>query len=235
MNRIFPVAVCLLVGGALLVGVSASLPSGSAAAQSPTQTATLTEAQADQAAVLKSQYHQLKAELYGLNAVFDKAAGYRNTYVAFLTSEQFHGRNTKTLEDSLSNFDSYIHLAREAQQNGIIALDETKGFDSSGNVVDIALVSGEIHSALGFDSTAHFYLNLAVFELHSALNLYHQVSGVEVPDIPKLRLPPFTFSTPTPAATSVSPTTTPSPTTPTAAAPTATPAATSVPSPTATP
>lgn len=151
-------------------------------------------ARARLASRLRAEYPQIRSELFGLRFIFDQVAGYRRAYVAFQTSEQFHGRDTKILDSSLTNFDSFVSLTTTARKNGIEALDGTTGFDSNGNVIDVFTVGDEIQKAVGFDSTARGNLVRAVFEIHSALNLYHQVWGATVPDIPKLRLAPFTFT-----------------------------------------
>ncbi len=178
----------LICAATLLFTILAVQPVVSVSADGPT----FTPKQQRLANRLNTQYKKLRGDMYGLNDLYSKAAGYRQAYLSFLYAEQYHKHNTAMLESNLKLFDSYITQGLNAQKKGHVDLGYPNGFDASGkNVVNINVVSNEIQAALPDYLTSRNYASRAIYVLHSALNLYHQRTGLDVPNIPKYRLPPY--------------------------------------------
>jgi hypothetical protein len=153
---------------------------------------TFTPKQQRQADRLSAQYEKLRSDMYGLQDLYATAGSYRQMYVNFLNSEQSNKHDTTMLESNLKLFDSYITQGWNAQKKGMVDLGYPNGLDASGkNVVNIYTVSNEIQPALSDYLTSRNYAASAIYVLHSALNLYHQRTGLGVPDIPKYRLPAY--------------------------------------------
>ncbi|HEY3343788.1 MAG TPA: hypothetical protein VGJ97_02605 [Anaerolineaceae bacterium] len=139
------------------------------------------------------KYSQLRADLYGLDATISDAAGFRMTFANFVYTERLSNHNTQLLDGATDNFDSFIDLASKARQAGIEVISSDPGLDSQGNLADGAVYDTAMQQGANADWTARSYLNQAMGVLHSSLNLYHQVWGYSIPDIPKWNLLPFNF------------------------------------------
>lgn len=155
-------------------------------------TTTFTPKQQARADRLNTQYQRLRGDTYGLRFLFLKATAYRRSYLTFLYGEQFHKRDTTILQNALDNFDTYLQNAEDDQHTSLVDLGYPNGFDASGkNVVNIDTVDSEIHAGLPDFLSSRFEVAKAIFELHSALNLYSQQTGLATPSVPKLRLSPY--------------------------------------------
>ncbi len=196
----------LLCAAALLLTILALLPSAAASANaSPTATPTPTftpkqQAQADR---YKAKYQQLRSDMYGLSDLYAQAAGYRRSYVTFMNGQAVNHFDTTELESELAYYDALITQGQSFQQKGFDDLAYPNGFDASGqNVVNINVVSNEINAALPDYLTSRGYVTTAIYVLHSGLNLYHQISGFDVPNVPKYHAPGYCLgcATATPVA-----------------------------------
>lgn len=188
MNRGFStIKRILLIMALILVGLAATPGLALAADTTPP----MTPAQQKRAERVQLEYEKLRTDTNDLGGLFEQAGGYRSTYAGFLASEQYHGRDTKSLENHLSVFDSYITSGTAARKNGLDILADRSGFDSNGSVININVVEAQILKALPYYLQSRSLLVSAVYNLHSGLDLYHQVTGVDVPNIPKLHFDPY--------------------------------------------
>ncbi len=189
MFRLLPSARRLFCAAAILFLSFAFLPVWPVSADELPKFTPKQQAQADR---LKKEYQQLRNDMYALNDLFAQAAGYRQTYLRFMYGEQVNKHDTSMLEAALALYDSYITQGLNYQKKGHIDLGYPKGFDSTGqNVININVVSGEINAALPDYLTSRNYARLAIYTLHSALNLYHQRSSLDVPNVPKYHPSPY--------------------------------------------
>jgi hypothetical protein len=206
MHRASPSLHSSLCAAALFVAAAAAFPGSAVMAQSLTASSSATGGMSlflpfvsEPAPAAPSQtpqqvrYSQLRAELYGLDALLSEAAGYRMTFANYIYTEQLSNHNTSLLDGTLDNFDSYLNLATKARQAGIEAISGNPGLDSQGNLADGAAYDGAMQQGANADWTARTYLNLAMGELHGALVRYQQVWGYSIPDIPRWNLLPWNF------------------------------------------
>ncbi len=196
----------ILCAATLLLAILAFLPNAAASAQgtaTATPTPTFTPKQQARADRFKTQYQKLRSDLYGLNDLYTQAAGYRRSYVSFMNGRAVNGYDTTVLENELAYYDNLIAQGQIFQQKGFVDLGYPNGFDASGkNVVNINTVSNEINAALPDYLTSRNYVTTAIYVLHSGLNLYHQISGFDVPNVPKYHAPLYCLAcaTATPVA-----------------------------------
>ncbi len=189
MFHLLPFARRLFCAAAILFVSLAFLPVWPVSADEVPNFTPKQQAQADR---LKKEYQQLRSDMYGLSDLYAKAAAYRQTYLSFMYGEQVNKHNTTMLEQALALYDSYITQGLNAQKKGHVDLGYPNGFDHTGQfVVNINLVSKEINAALPDYLTSRSYATRAIYVLHSALNLYHQRSSLDVPNVPKYRPSPY--------------------------------------------
>ncbi len=138
-----------------------------------------------------ARYNQLCTDVKNLQVQYIQANHDHLAFQSFLFSQQLLKRNTDNLQSSLNIYDSFIKQGNAALQTAIDTLNDRSGFDSSGNVVLLDMVDGNVNSALDNFLAARNFLANGVNELHGGLNQFHQVWGVGVPNIPEMHPAPY--------------------------------------------
>ncbi len=155
---------------------------------------TLSASELRRAGRLGNEINQIKAALSDLDTVSGQVEAYRPTYVSFKDGQDKLGRDTSMLSTGLSIYDSYMKLAEQGHTTAADALSSRSGFDAKGNIIDPNAVETSINTALSGYAQEQLYLTKAAYELHSDLNLYHQVWTISVPNLPKLHLSPLVLN-----------------------------------------